>query len=101
MQIVSFTITEKGYALHDISGNYLNYVKSGVENGPSIPIGAMTLVIAMLLERYQYGKLPLTLFSMDNVSERGKKLRNSVIEMDEKWLEKNYVDKNFVEYIKN
>ena len=101
LQIVSFTITEKGYALHDTSGNYLNYVKSDIENGPSKPIGAMAIVTAMLLERYQSGKLPLALLSMDNVSENGKKLRNSVIEMAEKWLEKNYVDKNFVEYIKN
>ena len=101
LQIVSFTITEKGYALHDTSGNYLNYVKSDIENGPSKPIGAMAIVTAMLLERYQSGKLPLALLSMDNVSENGKKLRNSVIEMAEKWLEKNYVDKDFVEYIQN
>ena len=72
MQIVSFTITEKGYALHDTSGNYLNYVKSDIENGPSKPIGAMAIVTAMLLERYQSGKLPLALLSMDNVSENGK-----------------------------
>ena len=72
LQIVSFTITEKGYALHTTSGNYLNYVKSDIENGPSKPIGAMAIVTAMLLERYQSGKLPLALLSMDNVSENGK-----------------------------
>ena len=101
LQLVSFTITEKGYALHDTSGNYLNYVKSDIENGPERPVGAMAIVASMLLERYKAGKMALALLSMDNVSENGKKLRNSVIEMAEKWLEKNYVDKDFIDYIKN
>ena len=101
LQIVSFTITEKGYALHDASGNYLNYVKSDIENGPERPVGAMAIVASLLLERFKAGKMPLALLSMDNVSENGKKLRNSVIEMAEKWLEKKYVDKDFIDYIKN
>ena len=101
LQLVSFTITEKGYALHDTSGNYLNYVKSDIENGPERPVGAMAIVASMLLERYKAGKMALALLSMDNVSENGKKLRNSVIEMAEKWLEKDYVDKDFIDYIKN
>ena len=101
LQLISFTITEKGYALHDSSGNYLNYVKSDIENGPEKPVGAMAIVTAMLLERFKAGKLPLAVVSMDNVSENGKKLRNSVLEMAEKWLEKSYVNKDFIDYIQN
>ena len=34
LQIVSFTITEKGYALRDSQGEFLKYVKADMENGP-------------------------------------------------------------------
>jgi fructuronate reductase len=101
LQIISFTITEKGYALRDSSGNYLNFVKSDIENGPEKPTGAMAIVTSMLLERFKAGKLPLALLSMDNVSENGKKLRNSVIEMAQQWYEKKHVTKDFIEYINN
>ena len=101
LQLISFTITEKGYALHDSTGNFFSFVKSDIENGPGNPIGAMAIVTSMLLERYKNGKLPLALVSMDNVSQNGKKLRNGVIEMAEKWLEKKFIDKNFIDYIKD
>jgi len=101
LQLISFTITEKGYALRDSSGNYLNYVKSDIENGPEKPVGAMAIVTAMLLERFKAGKLPLAVVSMDNVSGNGKKLRDSVLEMAEKWFEKKYVNKDFIDYIQN
>ena len=101
LQLVSFTITEKGYALHDSSGNYFSFVKSDIENGPEKPTGAMAIVTAMLLERFKAGKYPLALVSMDNVSQNGKKLETSVFEIAGKWLEKGYVDQNFINYIKD
>jgi len=101
LQLISFTITEKGYALHDSEGKYFNFVKSDIEKGPGKSTSAMGIVASMLLERYKAGKFPLSLLSMDNVSQNGKKLRDSVIEISEKWLEKGYVDKNFINYIQD
>ena len=101
LQLISFTITEKGYVLHDSEGNYFAFVKSDIENGPGKSIGVMGIVTSMLYERYKAGKYPLALLSMDNVSQNGKKLQDSVIEIAERWLEKGYVDNDFIKYIKD
>ena len=101
LQLISFTITEKGYALHDSEGNYFSFVKSDIENGPKKSTGVMGILTSMLYERYKAGKFPLALLSMDNVSQNGKKLRDSVIEMAEKWLEKGYINKDFINYIQD
>ena len=76
LQLISFTITEKGYVLHDSEGNYFPFVKSDIENGPGKSIGVMGIVTSMLYERYKAGKYPLALLSMDNVSQNGKKLQD-------------------------
>ena len=101
LQLISFTITEKGYVLHDSEGNYYNFVKSDIEKGPGKSTGVIGIVASMLLERYKAGKYPLALVSMDNVAQNGKKLRDSVIEMAQRWQEKGYVDQDFMNYIQN
>ena len=101
LQLISFTITEKGYALHDSKGNYFGFVKNDIENGPEKPTSTIAIVTSMLIERFKAGKYPLAIVSMDNVSQNGKKLENSVFDIAEKWLEKGYVDKDFIDYIKN
>ncbi|MDO4518991.1 MAG: mannitol dehydrogenase family protein [Eubacteriales bacterium] len=99
LQIVSFTITEKGYALKNAAGDYLGYVVSDIENGPDAVIGAMGVVTSMLLERFKAGARPLALVSMDNCSHNGDLLRQSVVEMAEKWVEKGYVGEDFIAYV--
>ena len=34
LQMVSFTITEKGYALRDAKGEYFPFIRSDIDNGP-------------------------------------------------------------------
>ena len=101
LQLISFTITEKGYVLHDSEGNYFAFVKADIENCPGKSKGAMGIIASMLLERYNAGKYPLALLSMDNVSQNGKKLRDSVLEMAQRWLEKGFVNQDFINYIQN
>ena len=101
LQLVSFTITEKGYALHGADGQYFPFVNADIANGPEHPGGAMGVVAAMLFARWKAGARPLALVSMDNVSQNGKKLRESVIEMSEKWYERNFVPADFVNWVKD
>ena len=101
LQLVSFTITEKGYALHGSDGQYLPYVEADMSNGPDNPKGAMAVITAMLFERFKAGAFPLALVSMDNVSQNGRKLRESVIETAEKWQEKGFVPAEFTAYVKD
>ena len=99
LKLVSFTITEKGYALQKADGTWLPYVEADVKNGPDKAVGAMAVLTAMLYERYKEGKYPLALVSMDNCSQNGAGLRRSVLTMTEAWKEAGFVDAGFVEYV--
>lgn len=99
LQMISFTITEKGYALKGSDGDYLPFIKPDVCGGPENPKSAMAVVTALLYERYLSGKKPLAVVSMDNCSHNGEKLQNSVTTMAGEWLERGFVDKGFIDYI--
>ena len=101
LQMVSFTITEKGYALRGTDGDYLPFVKKDMENGPAAPTGAMAVVAAMLLERFRSGAAPLTLVSMDNCSHNGSLLRTSVLTMVSEWHKRGFVGADFLSYVQD
>lgn len=101
LQMVSLTITEKGYALKRADGTYFDFIKADIENGPEKAASAMAVVAAMLLERYQNGKAPLALISMDNCSKNGQNFRNAVLEMAEEWKKRGFVGEDFLAYIKD
>ena len=98
LQIISFTITEKGYALRDADGKLYDAAAKDMENGPSHPLTCMGFIAALLLERYNAGKYPLALVSMDNCSHNGDKLKSSVLEIIDAWAGKGYVDDSFRDY---
>ena len=101
LQLISFTITEKGYALYNMHGELLPVVVSDMEKGPSEAHHAMSIVCSLLWERFQNGAAPLALASMDNCSQNGSKLRSSVIEIAEAWEKNGFVTSAFLEYIKD
>ena len=101
LQMASFTITEKGYALRDIAGELLPVVTSDIQNGPDSCKHAMSMVTALMLCRYRAGAYPMALASMDNCSHNGEKLRASVLEIAHAWLEKGYVENGFVAYLED
>lgn len=99
LQMVSFTITEKGYALRQINGPYLPAVAEDLEKGPGHPRHAMTTVTALLLYRYMNGKTPLAVVSMDNCSHNGEKLRSSILEVAETWWKRGFVSWDFIAWL--
>ena len=99
LQMVSFTITEKGYALHKADGTFFPFVEADVNNGPDKATGAMAVLVAMLHERYKAGKYPLALVSMDNCSQNGARLRESVLTMAKEWQKKGFVEDDFINYV--
>ena len=92
LQMVSFTITEKGYALQKADGTWFPFVEADIKNGPDKACGAMAVLVAMLYERYKAGRYPIALVSMDNCSQNGAKLRESVLTMTEEWKKAGFVD---------
>ena len=99
LQIASFTITEKGYALKGSDGNYFSFIMKDIENGPQKPVSAIAILCALLFERFKAGAQPLAVVSMDNCSHNGEKLKSSVIAMSEEWKERGFVDSHFLDYV--
>lgn len=101
LQMVSFTITEKGYALESADGTYLPFVKADMEHGPEAPTGAMGVVCALLYERYQTCAAPIAVVSMDNCSHNGEKLKSAVLTMAKAWVERDLAEKEFLSYLQD
>jgi fructuronate reductase len=99
LKMISFTITEKGYALKNAEGKYFPFIEQDIENGPEKAVSAMAVVCALLNERFKAGRSPLAVVSMDNCSHNGEKLRSSILTMASEWKNKGYVSEEFVEYI--
>ena len=90
LQMISFTITEKGYTYND----------ADLARGLT-PVFAMGKVTALLLERYNAGKLPLTVQSMDNCSHNGDKVKAGVFGYAEKWVSDGLAPAEFLDYLKD
>lgn len=99
LQLASFTITEKGYALRGLDSELLPVVKADLENGPERARHAMSLICSLMLCRFEAGAYPLALASMDNCSKNGEKLRASVLEIANAWRAGGKVSGEFVEYL--
>ncbi|MGN0909607.1 MAG: mannitol dehydrogenase family protein [Succinivibrio sp.] len=99
LQMMSFTITEKGYALRDMRGDLLPQVQEDLKAGPEKCRSAMALATALLLERYRAGGYPIALVSMDNCSHNGSKLKAAVEEIARAWAGAGFADQGFVSYI--
>lgn len=101
LQLVSFTITEKGYALYRPDGSLMPVVQADMDEGPAAARHAMSIVAAMLFERFQAGAAPLAVVSMDNCSHNGEKLQSSVMTVAKAWAEKGFVGADFIAYLED
>ena len=99
LQFASFTITEKGYALKDPSGEFFGYVAAEIANGPEAAASTMGIVAALLLARYEAGAAPIALVSTDNFSQNGRRFRDAVLTIANGWYEAGHVSQGFIEYV--
>ncbi|WP_294497633.1 mannitol dehydrogenase family protein [uncultured Gemmiger sp.] len=99
LQMISFTITEKGYALYRPDGSLMPVVQADIDEGPDHARHAMSMVAALLLERYKANGAPLAVVSMDNCSHNGEKLQSSVMTVAKAWAEKGYVGQDFIDWL--
>lgn len=101
LQMVSFTITEKGYNLFDAEGNYYPIVQQDFDNGPDNVNSYIGKVAALLYTRYKEGKQPIAMVSMDNCSHNGDKLYNAIVPYAKNWSDKGLAEAGFYEYVTN
>jgi len=99
LQMVSFTITEKGYALAGLDGAFFPAVINDFQQGPSNCTHAMSMVTSLLERRFAAGGAPIAMVSMDNCSHNGEKLRSSVLTVAQAWEERGFVGHDFVEWL--
>ncbi len=90
LQMISFTITEKGYSVNP----------ADLERGLT-PVLAMGKVAALMLERFKAGCLPLTIQSMDNCSHNGDKVKAGVMQYVNKWVETGLAPAAFLSYMQD
>ena len=90
LQMISFTITEKGYSFNDQD------LARGFD-----AVFALGKVTALLYERFQAGQLPLTVQSMDNCSHNGDKVKAGVFAYAERWASDGLVPQAFIDYLKD
>ena len=101
LQMVTATITEKGYALADSLGQPLPWIAPEFEGGPAKAKSAIALITTLLLERYQAGALPLALVSTDNFSQNGERFGQAVRQMADEWIERDLAEKGFGDYLRD
>ena len=90
LQMISFTITEKGYGYNEAD------LARGLQ-----PVFAMGKVTALLHERWKAGALPLTVQSMDNCSHNGDRVRAGVMAYAERWVNDGLVPQAFLDYLQD
>ena len=101
LQMASFTITEKGYSLVNGKGELLQNVAEDFKKGPAAPESYIGKVVSLLYTRFENGKLPIAMVSMDNCSHNGDKLYAAVEAFAKAWDAAGLISHEFVDYINN
>ncbi len=99
LQMVSFTITEKGYSLKAGNGAFYPAIETDFAAGPKNPSMFLSKLTALVYERYLAKAGKLALVSMDNCSHNGEKLNDAVMTIANKWAANNLVDAGFITYL--
>ncbi len=93
LQMVSFTITEKGYSTAGAA------VAQDLEQKPEAAQSFLGRLTALLYQRFLYGAYPLALVSMDNCSHNGDMLKTAVLTIATAWESAGFVPQSFCDYL--
>ncbi len=94
LQMATFTITEKGYAVRDAKGEIAPAIAADIASGPDAPMSYLGKVASLLYARYRAGSLPIAMVSTDNCSHNGEKLFQAISVFAEGWK-----DAGFLAYV--
>jgi len=101
LQLVSLTITEKGYNLTGSDGSLLPGIRGDFEAGPNAPKSYLGKLAALCYHRYKNGAAPLALVSMDNCSQNGRLLFEAVSRFAAEWAGNGAADEGFPAYVQD
>ncbi|WEO76877.1 mannitol dehydrogenase family protein [Cryobacterium sp. SO2] len=101
LQLVTVTITEKGYNLKNPDGELSALVLRDIADGPAHARHAMSHLAALLLERYEHGGQPIAMVSTDNFSHNGDTLAAAILLIASRWRTGGFVDDDFIVYLRD
>ncbi|WP_261805880.1 mannitol dehydrogenase family protein [Lapidilactobacillus luobeiensis] len=99
LQMVTMSITEKGYQLTDIHGALTAAAQTDIEEGPDSASTNMGAIARLLLARFQHGAYPLALVSTDNFSENGRRFQNGILTIATGWVKNGQAPQAFLTYL--
>lgn len=98
LQMVSLTITEKGYSVTDGSGVPLRFCAEDFQSMEH-PVSIVAILTRLLYKRYCAGRQKLALVSMDNCSHNGTILLDAVMSIAKSWNACGLVEYGFLDYL--
>lgn len=101
LQMVSFTITEKGYAVRGGDGELSTLVQQDLDGTPEDARHLMGKLTHLLFLRWKSGAQPISLVSMDNCSHNGDKLRAGVLAFADGWIGQGKLKKGFGDWLRD
>lgn len=101
LQIMSFTITEKGYKIKDNNNIFFNSIKEDIDNNLSNPKSYLGKVIYLLYQRYKKINHPISLLSLDNLSHNGDVLKKAILDISIELFKNNSIEEEFINYLNN
>ena len=99
LQMISFTITEKGYALKNPAGEYFPGYVADFAAGPGKGTMFLSRLTELLLHRYNSGKYPLAVVSMDNCSHNGEKIELAITTIAAEWVKNGLAPQGFSDWL--
>ncbi len=99
LQMVSFTITEKGYVLRDDQRHFLPAVGQDILQGPQAASTFAGRITALCLARARAGLAPVALVSLDNCQNNSHLLRRMTTDLAGGWLEHGHITQEDFDYI--
>lgn len=101
LQMVTMSITEKGYQLLDAHGNLTDNAKQDIKEGPDKSMTNMGMIARLLFCRYNAGAFPLAMISTDNFSENGHHFEEGILTIAKGWAHNKFVPKSFIDYLQD
>lgn len=99
LQMVSFTITEKGYILRDKDFNFLPDIAADIAHGPENCQSFFGKLAALCLGRKRAGAPAPALVSLDNCQNNGDRLRRGVRDIADGWKISGFVSQAEYDYL--
>ncbi|GAB6093227.1 mannitol dehydrogenase family protein [Furfurilactobacillus curtus] len=99
LQLVTMSITEKGYSLRDVNGNLTKTAQADINGAPDNAQTNMGAITRLLLARYSHGKLPIAMISTDNFSENGQRFQDGVLTIATGWVHEGTAEPGFIDYL--